>query len=488
MNRHLLLVDPPTGRASALNSGLGWLAANLDLPDTTLSVLPLGSWPCTEAQAAAILRREVAARRPALVGFNIHCTTLATVARLAAGLRAYYDGSIVLGGPHTGYEPERIMDLIPGADLLVVGEGEEPLRAVCERARGDYDGIPGVWYRRTGVVTGTPPAVRRAFGALHHPDYRHFGVTRIHAPYHIATSRGCPYACSFCNPKMGGRGWRPRDLESVFAELQFAQRTFGIREFAVVEPAFNLRPERVIEFCAGLQGHGITLPWHVPSGLRADAVTREMVRAMRAAGCTYVKIGVESLVPEVFDAIDKGETLDDIRRAVACIRAEGMPLWGSFIIGLPHDTPARARRNLALAQELGFTFTEWSLLVPYPGTPAHAWMAAHGTIHHTPETAHQVALDTADGTEVHIACETAEFTRAERLAAFYEINWRSGNYLFERNAPAWRQATTILRGLLRYDPWRLPAHLPGIARRWRQRQVRTGGGVAPYEFAADVLP
>ncbi len=291
---------------------------------------------------------------------------------------------------------------------------------------------------------------------------------------------------------MGGKYWRPRSFEDVFEELAFAKRTFGIWEFVVVEPVFNFQEDHVIEFCRRLRKQKLNLPWYSSSGLRADHINPAMIEAMKQSGCTHIKIGVESLIPEVFKDIRKGETLEEIREAVRIIKRGKMPLRGSFIIGLPHDTLERARKNYELSRELDFDATDWSLLFPYPGTRAYDWMRQCGTIHHSIETAHQVPTDLGDQDfrkpiTVHIACETPDFSSKERERAFWEINTKSGNYAFPLLGPDWLKAKVIAQAIWRYDRRRLFWHarhlLRLLYRRWKS-QSKEGTWV---EFQSDAF-
>lgn len=482
----IILVDPPTGRADSLNTGLGWLAANIPAELAEVRVLAFGSMTLAYPEAMTALMRLVRVRRPRVVGFNIHCTTYRTVLAMVAELRAGYDGTVVIGGPHAVYKQGAVLDECPGADALVVGEGEAVFAELCARPRGDYHGLSGVLFRAGERIISNPPGTaRRDWGQLRHPDYRQFGIREITRDYPVATSRGCPFRCCFCNPHMGG-GWRPRPLAAVFDELEFARREFAISSFAVSEPVFNMQEERVLEFCAELMRRDWRLPWWNPSGMRADGITPRLVQTLKQAGCTHIKIGVETLVPEIYPLVNKGEKLETIIHAIRTIKAGGMPLWGSFIIGLPGDTLATARENYRLSRQYDFDFTEWSLLVPYPGTAAHAWMEKNGTIHHSFETAHQVAVDAVGEDEVKVACSTPEFTLAERRQAFYEINWRSGNYLFPADGSAIAKAMAIMRGIIRYDAARLPWHTLNLARRLRQRRQRQQRGPR-YRFTPDAL-
>ncbi len=478
----VILVDPPTPEPHELNTGLAWVAANIRHVTASVRVLGLANIPCSIEHGNQLLRKHVLESSPDIVGFNIHCTTYKTVLGMITRLRTYFEGLIAIGGPHTVYADQSIMEECPEADIVVLGEAERSMPRVCTQPRGQYHEIPGVIFRDGDRIVNNPVDLKNlSFEGLAHPDYRQFGIHRIRAPYPISTSRGCPFRCCFCNPFMGGK-WRPRPLEEVFDELEFAVATFKINSFRIVEPVFNLREKRVIDFCNGLMERGISLPWDCGSGLRADFITDEVVAAMKAAGCTHIKIGVESLVPEVFEHINKGESVEDIKKAIDIIKKAGMPVWGSFIIGLPHDTYDRTMLNFSLSKKLRIDFTQWSLLFPYPGTAAYEWMEEHGAIYHTIETAHQGALDSAGQDCVHVACDTIDFPKEERVEAYYKINWASGNYIYSPSDSDFSKAISILKGILRYDPLGLPFHILRLLKKLKRRSALTNPEGKYYDF------
>ncbi len=480
--KSVLLIDPPAREPSQLNTGLAWLAANILDVTKTVKVLGLANIVCTLERGEQLVRKHVEIMNPDIVGFNIHCTTYQTALQMIRSLRNYFKGIIVIGGPHTVYANLSIMDDSPETDLVVLGEAEYSMAQICQRPTGQYFDIPGVIFRHNSQIIHNPINPRRFdFKGLKHPDFRQFGIKKIHLPYPISTSRGCPFHCCFCNPFMGGK-WRPRPLEEVFDELEFAINTFEIKSFRLVEPVFNLRAERVIEFCSDLRKRKINLPWESGSGLRADFITKEVVEAMKTAGCTHIKIGIESLVPEIFKHINKGESIDDIKRAIQIIKKASMPVWGSFIIGLPHDTYQTAMENYRLSKELGIDFSEWSLLFPYPGTAAYEWMEKHGTIYHTIETAHQSALDSANQELVNVACDTPEFPKEERIKAYFEINWKSGNYIYSASAKDWKKAFSIMQGIFQYDPFRLIFHMMRLIKLLKRRKRRMSQQGEYYEY------
>jgi len=56
-----------------------------------------------------------------------------------------------------------------------------------------------------------------------------------------------------------------------------------------------------------------------------DDVTLSMMQAYWAGGVNRISIGVQSLVPHVLAALDRGHSPENVERAVAAVREAGIP-------------------------------------------------------------------------------------------------------------------------------------------------------------------
>ncbi len=75
-----------------------------------------------------------------------------------------------------------------------------------------------------------------------------------------------------------------------------------------------------------------------------------MLDLLKTIGVDHVCIGVESGNPGVFDAIHKGEFLEEIIAAAHLIKGKGLRLYTCFIVGLPEATAAAERDSIRLAR------------------------------------------------------------------------------------------------------------------------------------------
>ena len=282
---------------------------------------------------------------------------------------------VVLGGPHATAFHETILADCPSVDFVAPGEAEHVFAELLDclgngRPVAETRGI--VFRDEHGNPVSTPPAepVRR-LDELPQPARHIFGSHRYvplpnqarRTPATTAmTSRGCPWAkCRFCY--QGGKyasPYRRRSPENVLEELRHLVRDLGYREVLFWDDNFCLNERWIRRFCGLLDADGLDLTWTVQG--RVDTITRDMLHRMAASGCYNIFLGFESGNPELLEVVDKGITLDQIRRAVGWANEAGLEIRGSFIMGLPTETPAMSLKTIDFACELD---VDYMVFMPY---------------------------------------------------------------------------------------------------------------------------
>jgi len=126
--------------------------------------------------------------------------------------------TVIAGGPHPSGDPQGT--LVMGVDAVVIGEGESTLPALAKRllVGESIAGSPGVvTHDADGQIVRGPRPPR-----VNLDDYPPCGLRhRRFGPIEI--SRGCPWACSFCQtPFLFGGRMRHRSVEAIAAWLDLA--------------------------------------------------------------------------------------------------------------------------------------------------------------------------------------------------------------------------------------------------------------------------
>jgi radical SAM superfamily enzyme YgiQ (UPF0313 family) len=314
---------------------------------------------------------------PNVVGFSVATGTVKAVGEIAQALKAAVPGlRIAAGGPHIAALPE---EAIPGVDANIFGEGEITFLEYLQKLDlgGTHSEIAGcVQFRDRHIVSRGPQ--RDLISNVDDVPLPERGLLRRHAYFHsypypgvhdfttLFTSRGCPYNCNFCGNEViwGGRV-RYHSLARTFAEIdQVVAEGYDLIFFD--DDTFTVDKARVLRICEYISARHPRLQWICH--LRADTVDREMLAAMKRAGCVEAQVGVEAGDPDVLRRTDKSMTIEQVRRTFAWLHEVRINSWATFILGNQGENPDTIRASLKLAKEIDPTYCSFIVLLPFPGT------------------------------------------------------------------------------------------------------------------------
>jgi radical SAM superfamily enzyme YgiQ (UPF0313 family) len=208
----------------------------------------------------------------------------------------------------------------------------------------------------------------------------------------VQTVRGCPKHCSFCSVwRTDGQEPRQRGIERVVREIVELRR-LGFRFIALADANFYpltfedlaqarrradttrlreleaMREER-FALMAKLAELPDDLVFYTQITMEAAEDT-DFLDAMKRAKILGALVGVESVTREGLKDVYKGFNLfgDELVARLRVFRRHGIHVLGSFIFGLPSDTPETFDATVALAEKADLTFAQFVLLTPFPGT------------------------------------------------------------------------------------------------------------------------
>ncbi|MDD5556362.1 MAG: radical SAM protein [bacterium] len=330
---------------------------------------------------------ELARFGPRIAGFSVTTGEHVGMLRLAARVRRDLGAATVFGGAHPTVCPEMIER--DGVDVVCVGEGEDALLELAEAMErgGDIGRIPNLWVKRDGeIVRNEVRPLREDLEGLPRPDwslYRKYRFLREKTTKTFIGSRGCPFRCTFCTDpyfrslyRGKGRYLRMRDPGSFAGEIAEQKATLGFRTVTFDDEVFVWNREWLRAFLP-LYRERVGLPFFC--GVRADTLTEEIVRDLRAAGCYGMSFGIESGSEFIRNGVGgKGVTNEQILAASRWVRAEGIILRTTNMFCMPAETPARAwetvRLNIACRTDHPFAY----VYQPLPRTEMYEYARTHG--------------------------------------------------------------------------------------------------------------
>ena len=338
------------------------------------------------------LEAELRRRQPTFVGLGEEAVSCVEGLRLA-GLAKAGGACVIAGGCFFGHvAPEALRTGL--VDVVVHGEGEITITELVEALRGapgDLDRVHGISFLRDGEVITTPPReLMPDLDGLPFPAYDLLPVARYGARSRnhprlaaIELGRGCVGSCDFCilwrqmGRVSGGQVTPQLRVKSAGRLLEEVRRLVRKHDRAYlgwVDPCFNAHPRVPGELAELMLRDGLR-PGQ-SAWVRSDCVVRDAasgaLEACVGAGLNEVYLGIERPDAESLRALGKTSGLDHAREALQVLRARHPHVLtvGSFIYGLPGDTPATVRAIHSLAMQLKLDQTFYIPLTPLPGTAA----------------------------------------------------------------------------------------------------------------------
>lgn len=220
-------------------------------------------------------------------------------------------------------------------------------------------GTTGGYSRPRGEEFSIPVPRHELFSS---PNY-HFPFVKQRQFATVLTDYGCPYRCSFC--VMATLGYRFRPVSNVMEELRHV-KGLGIRELFFFDQSFGINRERTLELCQSMEREGLRFGWACYS--RVDLIDREMLTAMKKAGCHTIIFGVESASELILERYRKGYSKQQILSAFRLCRASGIRTVATFILGLPEETRQTAMETIDFLKQIDCDFASFNIAVPRAGT------------------------------------------------------------------------------------------------------------------------
>lgn len=292
--------------------------------------------------------------------------------------------SIVFGG-HVAAEPKSALQR-KGIDIVVRREAEYIIRdlLLAFQNQENWRKLKGISFIENGAyVENDPYPLIGNLDELPMPDrtlfsekVHYFNPSVKRMPYTtMFTSRGCPGRCTFCSsPTFYGRAIRFMSAKRVLEEIKECIK-LGYKEIFFRDEIFTASKERVMEICKGIAEDKLDITWVCSS--RINTIDREMMIAMKKAGCHMLRFGVESGVQRLLDNVKKGIKVDTTREVFKLADEVGIDTHAHMMIGIPGETHETLKETMQFIKEINPTTVTFGILTPYPGTELFGRLRTH---------------------------------------------------------------------------------------------------------------
>lgn len=287
-------------------------------------------------------------------------------------------------GAHVAVLPAETLKASPAIDWVGRKEFDYTCKEVAEgRPLAEVDGLS---YRKDGkIVHNKERELIPNMDALpwvadvYKRDLqieKYFIGYLMHPYVSMYTGRGCPAQCTFClwPQTIGGHKYRVRSPQNVADEMAYMKKIFPqVREFFFDDDTFTANLPRAREIAKKLAPLGLT--WSCNSRANLDYDT---VKQFKDSGLRLFLVGYESGNEDILKRVKKGVTTDEMRRFTKACHQAGVVIHGTFILGLPVETPQTIEESIRFAQDLDVFSIQVSLAAPYPGTELYEMARQNG--------------------------------------------------------------------------------------------------------------
>ncbi len=353
-----------------------------------------------------------------LIGISLMTNFFDNAVEITNGLKNSLQVPILWGGVHPTIRPQ---ECLKHADIVCVGEGERALPELANRIENKqpYTEIPSLHFRVDGKeITNPVQALELDIDQFPLPDYglqdhyvligdeilpmtdaimeemlRRGTVSEMLGltGYQTMTSRGCPFACTYCvndtiNRIYGGKGkLRWRSIDNLMEELIWAKEHMGyIGYIWFSDDEFFARKPAELEQFAREYKEKIGLPFSCL--ISPMSVTREKMELMVDAGLIYVQMGVES-ASENMQKLFKRQMMHNTRMMDAIhilneFKDKLYPPSYDFLLDVPGETEQDVLDSLQFISDIPKPYRLQPFeLIPYPGTEMYRIAKEQGLIY-----------------------------------------------------------------------------------------------------------
>ena len=327
---------------------------------------------------------------PDLIAFSVVSGFHKWNLRAAQQLKRYFSVPFIFGGPHPTFFRDVINE--EAVDMICIGEGEVPMLELANRIdkNEDYSDIEGLWVKKEGQIIKNPLGnLVEDLDSFPFPDrelyYSKFPFLRGLVTKRFATSRGCPYNCSFCYNhakrllyKGKGKYVRRMSPARIIEEIKSVQEKYPLEVVRFIDDNFTVDKRWLMELF-DLYHQEIGLPFTCLG--RANELNEEVVKKLSWAGCDCITFGLETANENMRNLLlRKALKNESIIEGVELLRKYKIKVGTYNMIGLPGETIEEAIETMKFNAKIKTDYTLPCIFQPYPKTDLAEYCVENGYI------------------------------------------------------------------------------------------------------------
>lgn len=266
------------------------------------------------------------------------------------------------------------------ADFVIIGEAEYTLLELINALKSgqqEFNNISGLAYieeseiiltQKRGITKVLDELPLPAWDLINFKNYRKIWIEKHgYFSVNIATTRGCPYKCNWCAKPMYGNAYNMRSPQNVVKEIKLLKQMSGFDHIWFCDDIFGLKRSWVVDFAELITSECLKFKYKIQS--RADLLVQESyVESLASSGCSEVWLGAESGSQKILDAMDKGTTIEQIKKARYLLKAYHIKASYFLQYGYLGENMQDIQKTIDLVKETMPDDIGISVSYPLPGT------------------------------------------------------------------------------------------------------------------------
>ncbi len=332
-----------------------------------------------------ILKQQLHAQQPDVIGIYTNLMTKLNVLKIIRFVKEQKElrhSKVILGGPEVRNHINNFLK--SGADVLVLGEGEQTMLELVElfhlKSQTNLQEIQGIAFMndQEEIVKTPPRANIRNLQELPFPNRKKVNLQLYfdawknrhgESAISVSTMRGCPYTCKWCSRAVYGQTYRRRTARQVVEELASIQHEYTFDTIWFVDDVFTISHQWLREFVNELKRQRLHIRYECIS--RSDRMNEEVIQLLQESGCFRIWIGAESGSQSVIDAMDRRVNVEQVRATIQLTKQYGIQAGTFIMVGYPGETDKDVQLTLEHLKKSDPDQYTITIAYPIKGTPLY---------------------------------------------------------------------------------------------------------------------
>lgn len=315
--------------------------------------------------------KKILLKKPDIVAITCNAVQFPFVCELSKSLKKQKPKiPIIIGGVMASLSPKDVIKQ-SNCDYVIRGEGEQTILELVKSIKNNSDkkNIDGISYKIKGKI-------------IHNKDRALLNIKELPIPKYslisnnlknnnlawLVASRGCAYKCKFCSGNTIWKYQRRKDTDTIYEQLYILKTKYNIKNFVFGDDCLTLNKQWLLDLCNKIK----SLKMSFGCLARVDSIDKDILTALKRAGCKHIYHGIESGSSKVREFLDKQVKNNTNKFIADIIKTEldmGFQITASFMSAIPFETKKDIEQTYKFAKllkEMGCTIQLW-LLTPYQG-------------------------------------------------------------------------------------------------------------------------